>query len=92
MENGATRSNYSEEESIQRLNLIEFAFKMVKDNDHEAKMAIQKACNKSKKSKSFQVGDFVLVHFPPGTGLVGSNKKFTVEKVMEDQPKSQQTD
>ena len=50
---------------------------MVKDNDHEAKMAFEKAYNKSKKSKSFQVGDFVLVHFPPGTGLVGANKKFT---------------
>ena len=23
------------------------------------------------------MGDFVLVHFPPGTGLVGANKKFT---------------
>ena len=73
----ATRPNYSENESVQRLNLIEFAIKMVKDNDQEAKMAFEKAYNKSKKSKTFQVGDFVLVHFPPGTGLVGANKKFT---------------
>ena len=72
-----TRPNYSENEAIQRLNLIEFAIKMVKDNDHEAKAAFQKAYNKSKKAKTFNVGDFVLVHFPPGTGLTGANKKFT---------------
>ena len=46
---GATRPNYSEEESIQRLNLIELAIKMLKDNDHEEKVAFQKAYNKSKK-------------------------------------------
>ena len=63
--------------AVQGLNLIEFAIKMVKDNDHEAKAAFQKAYNKSKKAKTFNVGDFVLVHFPPGTGLTGANKKFT---------------
>ena len=30
-----------------------------------------------KKAKDFKVGDFVLVHFPPGRGLSGANKKFT---------------
>ena len=71
----ATRHNYSEEESIQHLNLIEFSIKMVKDNDKEAKMAFEQAYNKSKFSKTFKVGDFVFVHFPPGTGIVGGNKK-----------------
>ena len=48
---------------------------LVKDNHKEAKVAFEKAYNKSKISKTFKVGDFVLVHFPPGTGIVGGNKK-----------------
>ena len=50
---------------------------LVKDNHKEAKVAFEKAYNKSKISKTFKVGDFVFVHFPPGTGIVGGNKKFT---------------
>ena len=50
----ATRPNYSEEESLKFLNLIEYAIKMVKDNDKEAKVAFEKAYNKSKISKNFK--------------------------------------
>ena len=49
---------------------------MVKDNDAEAKQAFKKAFDKKAKDKHFEVGDFCLLFFPPGTGLVGGNKKF----------------
>jgi hypothetical protein len=70
------KSKYTENEAISRLNLIQFAIDMVKDNDAEAKQAFKKAFDKKAKDKHFAVGDFCLLFFPPGTGLVGGNKKF----------------
>ena len=70
------KAKYSENEAISRLNLIQFAIDMVKDNDAEAKQAFKKAFDKKAKDKQFAVGDFCLLFFPPGTGLVGGNKKF----------------
>jgi hypothetical protein len=70
------KSKYIENEAISRLNLIQFAIEMVKDNDAEAKQAFKKAFDKKAKDKHFAVGDFCLLFFPPGTGLVGGNKKF----------------
>ena len=71
------RYKYSEDEALQRLQLIEYAINLVKQNDATAKSVFQKAHNRKMKEKSFDVNDHVLVHFPQGTNLPpGANKKF----------------
>ena len=70
---------YGEDEATKRMNLIEYALQMVHTRDTEAKMAFQKAYNKKCREKTFNVGDAVLVHFPPSAvrGSARVNRKFT---------------